>query len=344
LTVAAGLAAGVTLLLALRRQMLSERAQRFAENDAVEQRTTALYVAAADQLGSDKAAVRLAGLYALERVGQNNPKLRQTVVDVWCAYLRMPFDLPRSIMPTKLTVAEKGSRDVMAEDDRPKFEEFEVRQTAQRLLKAHLSADPTHGTRSETVWRNIDETFLDLDLTSAVLVDFDLQDCCVGVISLRRARIIGDLRFERTHVTGYANFHSTHFHGYAWMSDVRFHTHADFGESRFLNKASFVKACFSRQVSFYGTKFHGEASFYACEFHGHVSWHEAAFFDLANMRDVRMLGPTTFHGVDFRKGVLLENAQFTLTSPLPAGWVVKEAGSGVGMAVRVEAEASPETG
>lgn len=98
LTVAAGLAAGVTLLLTLRRQVLSERAQRFAESDALEQRITALYVAAADQLGSDKAAVRLAGLYALERLGQDNTKLRQTVVDVWCSYLRMPFTPPLEVL------------------------------------------------------------------------------------------------------------------------------------------------------------------------------------------------------------------------------------------------------
>ena len=79
LTVAAGLAAGVTLLMTLRRQALSERAQRFAESaqrfaqsDALEQRITALYVAAAEQLGNDKAAVRLAGLYALDRLGQDH--------------------------------------------------------------------------------------------------------------------------------------------------------------------------------------------------------------------------------------------------------------------------------
>jgi hypothetical protein len=97
LTVAAGLAAGGTLLMTLRRQAVSEWAQRFAESDALEQRTTALYVAAANQLGSDKAAARLTGLYALERLGQDNPKLRQTVVDVWCAYLRMPYTPPLEV-------------------------------------------------------------------------------------------------------------------------------------------------------------------------------------------------------------------------------------------------------
>ncbi len=54
LTVSAGLAAGVTLLITLRRQTLSERTQWFTEADAIERRITDLYVAATDQLGSEK--------------------------------------------------------------------------------------------------------------------------------------------------------------------------------------------------------------------------------------------------------------------------------------------------
>ena len=40
----------------------------------------------------------MAGLYALERLGQDNPKLRQTVIDVICAYLRMPYTPPAEIL------------------------------------------------------------------------------------------------------------------------------------------------------------------------------------------------------------------------------------------------------
>ncbi|MDQ2815014.1 MAG: hypothetical protein M3Z75_24975 [Actinomycetota bacterium] len=39
------------------------------------------------ELGSDKAAVRIGGLTDLERLGQNNADMRQTVVDRICAYL-----------------------------------------------------------------------------------------------------------------------------------------------------------------------------------------------------------------------------------------------------------------
>ena len=86
ITVAAGGAA--TLLLAARRQAHTER-------DTSEQRITELYTRAVDQLGAEKAPVRLGGLHALERLAQNNPTQRQTIVDVICSYLRMPFTPPR---------------------------------------------------------------------------------------------------------------------------------------------------------------------------------------------------------------------------------------------------------
>jgi hypothetical protein len=48
------------------------------EDEARERRITELYTKAAEQLGSDKAPVRLAGLYALERLAQGTPDQRQT--------------------------------------------------------------------------------------------------------------------------------------------------------------------------------------------------------------------------------------------------------------------------
>jgi len=92
------------LLLAIRRQLLAEtahelaernhqialQAQAHTETDAAERRVTDLYTTAVEQLGSADAAVRLGGLYDLERVAQNNPAQRQTIVNVLCAYLRIP--------------------------------------------------------------------------------------------------------------------------------------------------------------------------------------------------------------------------------------------------------------
>ncbi|WP_331739760.1 hypothetical protein OG613_44460 (plasmid) [Streptomyces sp. NBC_00015] len=98
LTVGAGTGGAAALLLALRRQWLSEHthirqeaADAVSEFDATERRITELYTAASGQLGSDNASVRLAGLYALERLAHDHARHRQTIVDVFCAYLRMPL-------------------------------------------------------------------------------------------------------------------------------------------------------------------------------------------------------------------------------------------------------------
>jgi hypothetical protein len=75
-----------------RAHQLQEEVARTTNADAESRRITELYGRAVDQLGSDKAPVRLGGLYALRRLAQYNPEQRQTIVDVLCAYLRMPYE------------------------------------------------------------------------------------------------------------------------------------------------------------------------------------------------------------------------------------------------------------
>ena len=99
LAAGAGAGAAVGLMLAFRRQHHQEIATLLTDLDATERRITELYTKAVEQLGNDKAPVRLGGLYALERLAQDNPAQRSTIVNVICAYLRMPF--PRRRPPVK---------------------------------------------------------------------------------------------------------------------------------------------------------------------------------------------------------------------------------------------------
>ena len=94
LSAAVGTGGAFALLLAFRRQRSTEVSAVHTITDATERRVTELYTKAADQLGSDKAPVRLAGLYALGRLAQDNPSQRQTIVNVICAYLQMPYTPP----------------------------------------------------------------------------------------------------------------------------------------------------------------------------------------------------------------------------------------------------------
>ena len=111
LAAGAGAGAAVGLMLAFRRQHHQEVATGLTDLDATERRITELYTKAVEQLGSDKAPVRLGGLYALERLAQDNPAHRQTIVNVICAYLRMPFSptTPVSKLEPEATEAPEGA-------------------------------------------------------------------------------------------------------------------------------------------------------------------------------------------------------------------------------------------
>jgi hypothetical protein len=110
LAVGAGVGAAAGLALAFRRQHHQEVATDLTDRDATERRITELYIKAVEQLGSDKAPVRLGGLYALERLAQDNPAHRQTIVNVICAYLRMPFSAPGSGPEASEDPTERGTQ------------------------------------------------------------------------------------------------------------------------------------------------------------------------------------------------------------------------------------------
>jgi hypothetical protein len=174
LTIAAGAGGAAALLLAVRRQWLAERTQRHTEDDATEKRVTELFTAAVEQLGSDKAAVRLGGLYSLERLAQGNPTHRQTVVDVLCAYLRMPFEPPAGVDATHERSTRPGEGRA----------ELEVRLTAQRIIAAHFRVPDRPSNAYIVTMRDMPAAHPDqpfwpgcrLDLAGATLVDIELED------------------------------------------------------------------------------------------------------------------------------------------------------------------------
>jgi hypothetical protein len=150
------------------------------------QQVTESFAKAVEQLGHDQAPVRLGAMYALERLAQDNPPRRQTIVDVLCAYLRMPYTVPpsgesaadpRHDAPTG--VARPATTSAPRHDP---AQELQVRQTAQRLLADHLRRPPDISHEdAQRIKASPEETFwpgISLDLTGATLVDFDLTAVC----------------------------------------------------------------------------------------------------------------------------------------------------------------------
>src|SRR5690349_9046922 len=85
--------------------------------------------------------------YALERLAQDNPTHRQTIVNVICAYLRMPFSPTPPTSRQEIEAIEDQEEPVTEADPRAgevgdtRQHERQVRLAAQRILAEHLRDD-----------------------------------------------------------------------------------------------------------------------------------------------------------------------------------------------------------
>jgi uncharacterized protein YjbI with pentapeptide repeats len=164
LAVVAGAGGVVALVVAYRRQHLSEAANAHEYDKALIER----FGAAAEQLGADQSSVRMAGAYAMARLADKWPQERQMCIDVLCGYLRMPH------------ASDPPADDrMLAEWQR----EREVRATVLGLIAAHLRDG------APASWQG-----RDLDFTGAVLHQADF----------RRTRFAGgDILFIKTLFVGH---------------------------------------------------------------------------------------------------------------------------------------------
>lgn len=134
--VVAGIGGVVALVVAYRKQQLAEGGELRETTKVHNDRFTA----ATGQLGSDSSAVKLAGVHALANLADDAPttSLRQTCIDVLCAYLRMPYDLDPADLPTDAT--DEQVKDHAAA--RHTYRSLrEVRHTIIRTVGAHLRSD-----------------------------------------------------------------------------------------------------------------------------------------------------------------------------------------------------------
>ena len=342
---AVGAAAG--LFLAFRRQHHQEVATKSSDHDAIERRITELYTKAVEQLGSDKAPVRLGGLYALERLAQDNPAHQQTIVDVICAYLRMPFSAtPPASKPEPEAAEDSGEHGIQPEtttdeDGDTWRQERQVRLTAQRILADHLrderptdqgSTDPP----SLRFWPDIR-----LDLVDATLINLDL-----------RSGVMADADFTRAVFSGYAFFNGATFRsraafdGATFTSIAHFASMAQFAGVTFSRHAGFIGATFSDEATFHGADFNGMAAFAGTTFSGEAGFIAATFRDVTVFAEATFGGSAVFHEATFRgSDNSLSFHGSRVLSPdayhvWPAGWCLGPDGSGGYTVVRANDDAS----
>lgn len=257
-----------------RTHELNARTAADNKADAAERLVTELYSKAVEQVGSAKAAVRMGGLFALERLAQNVPGQRQTIVNVLCAYLRMS-----------------------SEDDEP--QEVQVRLTAQRILVAHLR----RGT--DAFWSGIA-----LDLSDATLANLDLNGCTLADADFSRARFGGVTSLRDAVFDGFARFDSAEFGGECWFATSEFRGDTTFEGAEFRGPARFDQALFSGRVNANRVRFTDECCFIGARFSGSVAFDETTFEGDALMQRTGFSSDASFDRVRFNGDLRFTGAWF----------------------------------
>jgi Pentapeptide repeats (9 copies) len=162
----------------------AEEQRKQLDRTLAEQRTRTLnerFATAAEQLGSDKPAVQLAGVYAMAGLADDWEESRQTCVDVLCAYLQLPYKPdPGPDAPEPQRLAFQAHR--------------KVRHTIIRVITAHLKRG------AAVSWQGLvfgfngvvfdGGDFRDAEFSGGWAV-FDNADFSSGTVSFSRAKFSG---------------------------------------------------------------------------------------------------------------------------------------------------------
>ncbi|MEU8343764.1 pentapeptide repeat-containing protein [Spirillospora sp. NPDC048832] len=245
--VVAGLGGLVALVVAYRKQRTEENAALREDTKLHSDRFTA----AVAQLGDSSPAVQLGGVHALAGLADDAPtrQLRQTCIDVLCAYLRLPYDPDPGDAPAEGQDPAEHAR------ARAAFRAIrEVRHTVIRIIGNHLRDD------AAVSWQGHDLDFTDVIFDGG---DFSHATFNANRVSFRSARFAG----------GRVSFKNARFEGgTVAFTNTRFEDGTvTFDDARFAGGI----------VSFYGARFAGgSVGFVGARFAGgRVSFDSARFED-----------------------------------------------------------------
>ncbi|WP_331736193.1 pentapeptide repeat-containing protein (plasmid) [Streptomyces anulatus] len=254
--VVAGAGALVALVVAYRRQRVDEAG---AHREATRLHTER-FSQAVDKLGLDSPAVRLGGVHALAGLADDAPddSLRQTCIDVLCAYLQLPF------------TPDPGTDPAHQEEHHRYLAFRKVRHTILRLIGDHYRR-PKGTHRS---WQGCD-----LDLTGVTIdgdMDFAGATFSGGTTSFAGATFSGgDVSFAgATFSGGTTSFAGATFSG---------------------GEVSFDNATFSGSTVYFGATFSGGTVYFAgATFSGGTVYFDVAMFSRGNVS----FADATFSGGD----------------------------------------------
>ncbi|QXJ23864.1 pentapeptide repeat-containing protein [Actinomadura graeca] len=149
------------------------------------------YTKAVEQLGSPRQEVRLAAVYALERLAGDSGRDHNTIMDVLAAYVRVHSPAPRVATPREPAADVQAALTVLARNDRTR-QPHALDLHGVRIPGADLASSASSSARRDTYFHGPYLTVAELrrsgwyvaDLRGAILEGADLGHAALGAADL----------------------------------------------------------------------------------------------------------------------------------------------------------------
>ena len=274
LTLVGGVGAVAYLVIKYQERQQAGRAEKREKDRIVDTKVQD----AINQLGSDKASTRIAGVYALTDIADRyKDSYRQRVVDILCGYLRSDrssYAPDRSGQP--VWDASGHLVESVASDEA-------VESTILSVMRDRLRKERKDDETGETIVQTVDDDQLWCACT------FDLHEATFHeAVDLRYSTFECVPNFRGTKFERNADFRGATFTGNAYFVGATFTGNAYFVGATFTGNAHFVGATFTGNADFVGATFAGNADFVGATFTGN------AHFGVATFADGAYFGGATF--------------------------------------------------
>ena len=269
------------------------------------------YTKAVEQLGDEKAPIRMGGVYTLvglvdewledESIEKYEDRLKegQVIINNLCAYIRSPFTLASHYDElSNPTPTPKG----IYKDKKEKFyadkatldSEADVRLSIIKEIHDRLQGpeENTPGTWSDFEYDFSGSTFFyPIDLTNSYYAK---------PINFSGSTYKGWANFSDSTYQGRANFNDSTYKGWANFNDSTYQDGADFRGSTYQGWADFSGSTYQGWAYFSGSTYQGGANFNGSTYQGGANFTDSTYQALADFRDSTYQAETDFRDSTYK--------------------------------------------
>ena len=292
-------------------KVLKEQIRQFDENAFKERKAERRerYTKAVEQLGDEKAPVRMGGVYTLvglvdewleEKSLSDDERFKegQVIINNLCAYIRSPFTLTSyydelSEDAPSLEGSYKDKKEEFYVDKAILDSEADVRLSIIKEIHDRIQ-DPDKNTPG--AWSDFEYDFSG----STFFYPIDLtKSYYKKPVNFSGATYQGGANFNDSTYQGEANFRRSTYQGWANFNDSTYQGWANFNDSTYQGWAAFRRSTYQGWADFNDSTYQGEANFNDSTYQGEANFNDSTYQGWANFSDSTYENETDFSGSIF---------------------------------------------